>query len=73
MAEFCKDCFIRDFKPSRREIKRIVVSDPDDLDICEGCGQLKRVVVTVRRPLFVAKFEKIKNKIFFETSQRKRG
>lgn len=48
MAEFCRECFIREFDPSPREIKGIILSDPDDLDLCEGCGEVKRVVVRVR-------------------------
>lgn len=48
MAEYCRECFIREFQPTVREIRGIVLSDPDDLDLCEGCGEVKRVVVRVR-------------------------
>lgn len=49
MAEFCKECFIREFQPTEDEIRRIVLSAPDDLDLCEGCGEWNRVVVKIRR------------------------
>ncbi|MBR5230819.1 MAG: hypothetical protein IKW00_01070 [Clostridia bacterium] len=48
MAEFCMDCM------------KIISKDPDakyrylyshDLDLCEGCGQWKRVIVG-RNPLY---------------------
>ena len=42
MAEFCKDCFIKHFHPTKKEIKNIVLSKDDDF--CEGCGEFKPVV-----------------------------
>ena len=42
MAEFCKECFIRNFHPTEKEIKGIVLSE--DNDYCEGCGEIKPVV-----------------------------
>lgn len=47
MAEFCKDCFLEINPLKENEIP--VLSAPDDLDFCEGCGQWKRVVVGIRR------------------------
>ena len=47
MAEFCKDCFL-EINPLK-ENETVVLSAPDDLDFCEGCGQWKRVVVRIRR------------------------
>lgn len=47
MAEFCKDCFL-EINPLK-ENETPVMSDPDDLDFCEGCGQWKRVVVGIER------------------------
>lgn len=46
MAEFCRECFIGHLHPSEDEIKRIVVSD--DLDLCEGCGEYRKVVTQIR-------------------------
>lgn len=39
MAEFCKDCFLR-IEPNMR-----VTEVSDDLDLCEGCGEYKQVVI----------------------------
>ena len=36
MAEFCKDCFL-EINPLK-ENETVVLSAPDDLDFCEGCG-----------------------------------
>lgn len=46
MAEFCKECFIDLLCPSEDEINRIILSDDEDL--CEGCGQYKKVVSYIR-------------------------
>jgi len=45
MAEFCKKCFIRMNKSSEEEIKRIVLSNYNDL--CEGCGSIKPIVLYI--------------------------
>lgn len=42
MADFCKECFIKAFRPSQEDIEKIVLSDDDYL--CEGCGRYKKVV-----------------------------
>lgn len=47
MAEFCKDCFLK-INPLGED-ETVVLSAPNDLDFCEGCGQWKRVVVRIRR------------------------
>ena len=44
MAEFCKDCFLR--MNGNTYANRIILSR--DLDICEGCGEWKRVVEEIR-------------------------
>ena len=44
MAEFCKDCFLR--MNGDTYANRIILSR--DLDICEGCGEWKRVVEEIR-------------------------
>ena len=35
MAEFCRKCFIRVFRPSASELSRVVMSEDETL--CEGC------------------------------------
>jgi hypothetical protein len=40
MAEFCKECFERIFGNSN------VIESEDD-DLCEGCGEVKKVVIKV--------------------------
>ena len=44
MAEFCKDCYIAICGGSEND--KIILSK--ELDLCEGCGEYKRVVVSVR-------------------------
>lgn len=47
MAEFCKDCYISICGGSESDNYRL----SKELDLCEGCGQYKRVVVSVRPTL----------------------
>ena len=42
MAEFCKDCFIKIFHPTEKDIKNIILSESNDF--CEGCCEIKPVV-----------------------------
>ena len=44
MAELCKECYQRLYGNK----DRLIMSGPDDLDLCEECGQVKEVVVRVR-------------------------
>ena len=46
MAEFCLDRWneLNDRKDTERDV---VLSD--EVDLCEGCGEYRRVVVTMRR------------------------
>ena len=46
MAEFCKECFIDHLHRSEDEVKRIILSNEPDL--CEGCGQYKKVVTRIQ-------------------------
>lgn len=48
MADFCKECFKREFG-SQVNYKAIVSKD---LSLCEGCGEIKPVVLKVRRKRF---------------------
>lgn len=49
MAEFCLDCFNEYCRPKgRREYGRQDVTLSWGLDLCEGCGEYKQVVVDLR-------------------------
>ncbi len=45
MAEFCLDCLNRISK-TRYDERKYIISD--DLDLCEGCGKWKHVIVKER-------------------------
>lgn len=48
MAEFCKECFKRSVAvPSDGIIDNMLVMS-DWLDVCEGCGEFKSVVLEVK-------------------------
>ena len=55
MTEFCIECAKERLGFTKAELKRVVLSN--DLDLCEGCGQWKPVVVTLR-PTFRDKVER---------------
>ena len=47
VAEFCKECFLQMNEGEEwLEDKQIVVSQ--ELDLCEGCGEWKEVVVEIK-------------------------
>ena len=46
MAELCKDCYQRLYGTK----DKLIMSGPDDLDLCEECGEAKEVVVRVKLP-----------------------
>lgn len=50
MAEFCKDCFAKYRGGAEKELRRAVMSGEPDL--CEGCGQMKPVVVRIKPPIW---------------------
>ena len=52
MAEFCKECAARVLGLSDNEIKRMGMSGEDDMEICEGCGQLRPVLVCIKQPWY---------------------
>ena len=60
MAEFCKDCFF-EINPLKED-ETVVLSAPDDLDFCEGCGQWKRVVVRIRHKNIIDRLKENHNK-----------
>lgn len=47
MAEYCLECFKKDCTPEEAN-DRYVLSDW--LELCEGCGQQKRVVIRIIKP-----------------------
>ena len=49
MAEYCKECAKNVLLLSESELRRAVWSK--ELDLCEGCGQMKRVLVKIRPPI----------------------
>ncbi len=53
MAEFCPDCWnkLNGFKDGE---KKYVVTK--DLDLCEGCGELKQVIIAERSDYYLYKF-----------------
>lgn len=44
MAEFCLECFKRDFGNKHYKRRHVAL----DWDLCEGCGEWKECVVTIR-------------------------
>lgn len=66
MAEFCYDCFKKLFKPKVWE--RYILSQ--DKELCENCGEWKRVVV--QKSSFILNIRRIAVKKHKKYSQRKR-
>ena len=48
MSEFCKECFYK-YNP---ECAGYPVRLSRDKDLCEGCGEWKKVVIELKRGLF---------------------
>ena len=48
MAEFCLECYLKDFPEDAGIMEMIVVGN--NLDLCEGCGEMKKTVVEVKKP-----------------------
>ena len=53
MAEFCLECWNK-LNNSHYSEKKYIISDY--LDLCEGCGELKPVIVIERKACFMHKF-----------------
>ena len=49
MAEFCKDCARKDLGMTEKVLRRAVMSDEPEK--CEGCGQMRPVVVRIKPTL----------------------
>jgi len=75
MAEFCLDCFVKMDETFRRK-EDLVISR--DLDLCEGCGEMKHAVVrykiryskrkTARHPARVIKCKKSSDAMYGVTA-----
>lgn len=50
MADFCKECFDKEFGEYVKSHEKVVVSK--DMSFCEGCGEIKPVVLKVRKKRF---------------------
>ena len=53
MAEFCLECWNKINETKDNERKYIISKD---LDLCEGCGELKPVIIMERKAYYVHKF-----------------
>lgn len=51
LAEFCKECYLKTFGSFVEQSDRIIESKRE-LDLCEGCGKVKPVVIKVRKKRF---------------------
>ena len=49
MAEFCKECYREAFIDYETPDEEIIISDEYDLDLCEGCGKWKQVVLEIKK------------------------
>ena len=53
MAEFCKDCFVNYLLGNKDrkayENGKLKIKMSKEKDLCEGCGKMKPVVVTVEK------------------------
>ena len=56
MAEFCLDCWNKLNERNDNEKKYIL---SDDLDLCEGCGGWKPVIIMTRKRYYMYKFRYI--------------
>lgn len=50
MAEFCKECFKRSIAVPSDGITDDMLVTSEWLDYCEGCGEMKPVVLKVKWP-----------------------
>lgn len=49
MAEFCKDCAVKYLGFTPKQANNAIMSDEPEL--CEGCGEMKPVVVRIKPTL----------------------
>ena len=48
MAEFCKECFKNQIAVSSDKITDNMLELSDILDLCEGCGAYKPIVIQIK-------------------------
>lgn len=65
MAEFCLECFNKVFETNEKESAYILSKD---LDLCDYCGEFKRVVVRKRTMMEVLNYNLITR--FFKKSKQ---
>lgn len=53
MAEFCLDCW-NEINKTNVDEKKYIISK--DLDLCEGCGEWKPVIIMERKAYYIHKF-----------------
>ena len=53
MAEFCLDCW-NEMNKTNTDEKYYIISK--DLDLCEGCGKWKHVIIMERKAYYMHKF-----------------
>lgn len=49
MADFCKDCFIKKMITPSDNITEEMLVMSDNLDFCEGCCEIKPIVIAVEQ------------------------
>ena len=45
MAEFCLECYNKLMDKNYKESQVII---DDELDLCEGCGEMKQTIITIK-------------------------
>lgn len=53
MAEFCLECWNK-INGTNDDKRKYILSK--DLDLCEGCGELKPVIIVERKAYYIHKF-----------------
>ena len=48
MAEFCKECFVKVFGPTK-ENEVIITTEDNELDLCENCLEWKPYVIEIKK------------------------
>ena len=52
MAEFCKECFIKNIAVPLDNTTDEMLIMSEEVEFCEGCGEIKPIVVTVNSKEF---------------------
>lgn len=62
MAEFCFECYNKLHGGNRKKENYII---SDELDLCEGCGEYKRVVISYKKNHYFCTFYDVGKMILF--------